>query len=187
MNGKGYKVLIGLLAVVILALAAVVVVVLRRPAETQVVTQVVTESGGNNGMTIGYASDGVTVIDDADALQRAVDEEFAKSQRPGIGIRYQNDAYSSNGKDFSCYIGNSTTNVYDMFIAIYADDAFEDLLFLSQLIKPGQAFEHITLERALDPGDYVVNCVYTQVEVVDGQQSIHAQTAVTLNFHVSAS
>lgn len=174
----------------IIALAAVVVVVLRRPAETLVVTEVVTENGGNGGngdMTIGYASDGVTVIDDADALQRAVDEAFEEAKKPGIGIEYRNDAYSSDGKDFSCYIGNSANNDYDMFIAIYADDAFEDLLFLSQLIRPGQAFEHITLQRALAPGNYVVNCVYTQVEVVDGEQAIHAQTAVTLNFHVNAS
>jgi len=183
LNGKGSKIVIGLLIVVIALLA---VMLLRRPMETTVIMEQSVPTTDGSGMVIGYASDGVTVIDDADALQKAVDEEFAKSQRPGIGIRYQNDAYSSNGKDFTCYIGNSSSNEYDMFIAIYADDAFEDLLFLSQLIKPGQAFEKITLERALEPGDHTVNCVFSQVDIVDGEQTMIAQTAVTLNFHVSA-
>lgn len=193
MNGKGYKVLIGLLVVLIALMGVVVVVVLRRPVETQVVTEVVEKEtddsdsgGGNGGLTIGYASEGVAVIDDADALQKAVDEAYAKARQPGVSMRYENDAYSSDGKNFTCSIGNPTRSPYDMFIAIYADDAFEDPLFISQLIRPGEEFSNITLERALEPGDYTVNCVFSQVDVEDGEQVMRGQVAVTLNFHVAA-
>lgn len=192
MNGKGYKIVIGLLTVVIALLGVIVVFVLRRPAEIQTVETIVehvepSDNGGNGGLTIGYASDGVTILDDADALQRAVDEAYAEARQPGVSILYQNDAYSSNGTDFTCHIGNPARSPYDMFIAIYADNLFQDELFVSQLIRPGEAFSNITLEHPLEFGNHTVYCVFSQVDAEDGEQVMRGQTAVTLDFHVTAS
>jgi hypothetical protein len=170
------------MAAILVVMCAILFVALRRPVAVSVTPPSDNESGG--GMVIGYATEGITIIDDADALQREVDEMYAEAQREGIGLEYQNDAYSSDGRNFTCYIGNAPQNGYDMFIAIYADDALQDLLFLSALLKPGQAFSDIQLTRALESGAHTVNCVFTQVEVVDGEQAIHAQTAVTLDFYV---
>jgi hypothetical protein len=72
----------------------------------------------------------------------------------------------------------------DMFIAIYTDSTFEDELFLSELLRPGQAFEHITLNRALDTGSHDVVAAFSLVKEEDGQQVIAKQTFVGLRFNV---
>jgi len=136
------------------------------------------------GLTIGYASEGVTVIDNVNELQRAVDEAYAKSKEPGIGLLFQNDAYSVDGVHFTCSIGNSDSNEYDMFIAIYSDMDFTEEIFVSQLLRPGTKFERLELNRALEVGDYRLPVVFTQVVVEDGEAKIHAQTSVTMDFHV---
>jgi len=136
-------------------------------------------------LKIGYASQGVTVIDDVDELQKAVDEAYEQSRQPGIGLQYINDAYSEDGVNFDCSIGNPDNNEYDMFIAIYRDIEMNDLLYLSQLLRPGEKFEHITLDKPLDKGDHQVIVGFTQVVEEDGEQKIHAQIAITMNFHVS--
>jgi hypothetical protein len=107
-----------------------------------------------------------------------------EAAQPGIGLSYRNDAFSTDGINFSCYVGNSTSNQYDAFIQIFADEALQDEVFLSQLLRPGQAFETLTLNHALPLG--VTTCVvaFTQVELVDGEQSVHAQTFFTMDFHV---
>jgi len=139
----------------------------------------------DSGFKVGYATEGVTAVKDPEALQRAIDEAYAKAQEPGVALKYRNDAVSTNGVDFDCYIGNSTDNAYDMFIDIYADQALTDEIFLSELLKPGQAFEKITLKHPLDPGTHRVYVAFTQVKVEDGEQKIHQQVMVTMDFHVS--
>jgi hypothetical protein len=138
----------------------------------------------SNGVRIGYASEGITAVDDPKALEKAVEAMYEAAQTPGIGLEYENDAYSEDGINFDCYIANSGMNQYDMFIAIYGDANYQDELFLSQLIRPGQAFNNITLNHALPLGDNTVYCAFTQIEEVDGEQSMHDQVIVTLNFHV---
>jgi len=137
-----------------------------------------------NSLIIGYAEEGVTVVDDVDALQREYDEMLEASKQKGMTLSYQNDAKSADGIHVDCYIANHASNAYDMFIAIYADDQFTDELYMSGLLRPGTAFNEITLERQLEPGEHTVNVVYTQIEVVDGEQTIHDQNIVTLNIHV---
>ena len=139
----------------------------------------------NGGFKVGYATEGVTAVEDPEALQRAIDEAYAKAQEPGVALSYRNDAVSTNGVDFDCYIGNSTDNAYDMFIDIYADDALTDEIFLSELLRPGQAFEKITLKHPLEPGTHRVYVAFTQVKVEEGEQRIHQQVMVTMDFHVS--
>jgi len=137
-----------------------------------------------NGLLIGYASEGVIALDE-NSLQSAVDKAFSEANDPDhmITLNYQNNAYSSNGIDFQCYIGNA--NTVDMFVAIYGDRDFTDELYVSQLLRPGTAFESITLNHELPIGQNEVYCAFTKVKEVDGEQVITGQRIVTLQFFVS--
>lgn len=137
---------------------------------------------GTAGLRIGY-EEGLTVVDNPNSLQDAVDKAIEQS-REGMGLEYKNDAFSSDGVNFVCYIANAESNQYDMFIAIYGDEGFTDELFLSKLMRPGQAFDHIALAHPLDPGSHTAYVAFTQVEELDGEQAIHAQVFVTMNFTV---
>lgn len=132
---------------------------------------------------IGYA-EGVTVVEDPNALQKAVDEMYEKAAQPGIGLEYKNDAFSSDGTNFECYIANAASNQYDMYIQIFADDALTDELYLSQLLRPGTAFDKLELNHSLENGDNRVYVAFTQIE--EDLETIHAQTMVTMDFHVKA-
>jgi hypothetical protein len=134
------------------------------------------------GLQIGYASEGVTILDEADAAQEAINDLLRGG--PGLSIDYKSDAYSANGKDFECYIGNSDVNSEDMYIQICSDSAMTDTLFLSQLIRPGYAFRNITLDRAFPVGDYTFYVCFTTVGVENGEQAITGQTTVAVDFHV---
>ena len=103
-----------------------------------------------------------------------------------IALLYKDNAYSTNGVDFDCYIVNSASNKYDMFLTIYADDALTDQIFLSGLVPPGSGFEQISLDRALETGDHTVGVVLTQVDTDEtGAQVIKHQVAHTMEFHVT--
>lgn len=136
------------------------------------------------GFRIGYAEEGVTAVDDPDALQKAVDAAYAQAAEEGIALEYKNVAYSSDGTTFECYIANAEQNKYDMFIAIFADPELSDELFLSQLLRPGTAFSSVALSHPLDEGTHEVYIVHTQVEEVDGEQAIRGQMTVTADFVV---
>ena len=176
-NAKSGRLLIAVVAVLLAAILGVLVMLLlKEDPESRAVEQ--------EGFKVGYAVEGVTVIDDQNALNQAVEDMYA-TRDDRVRLRYQNEASSADGRTFSCYLGNADSNAYDMFIAIYADSAFTDELFLSQLIRPGEAFQTVTLNRALEPGNHTVYAACTQVEEEDGQQKIHGQAVITLNFHVS--
>ena len=166
-----------ILALVFVALVAAVVVLAVRSF-----------GGGNAKKTdeaprIGYA-EGV-VATESDSLQKAVDDMYEKAKNPGIALEYKNDAVSSDGVNFDCYIANSAANQYDMYIDIYADEALTDEIFLSELLRPGTAFDQIRINKRLSAGEHVVYVAFTQVEEVNGEQALHAQVMVTMNFHVS--
>lgn len=137
-----------------------------------------------NPLIVGYA-EGVTVVEDSDAFSKALDKIYEESQEAGIALEYKSVAYSTNGMDFSCYLANAAENQYDMFIAVYADDALTDQVFLSGLLRPGTAFDHITLSHALPLGQTNCTVAFTQVEVVDGEQAIHDQALIGVEFYVT--
>ena len=138
----------------------------------------------SNSGSIGYASE-ATIMLDEDSIQAAVDEAQENAKNGMVALQYQNDAFSSDGTTFSCYIANSPSNLYDMFLAIYADAELTDQIFLSGLVPPGSGFEEITLEHALDPGDHTVYVAVTQVETEeDGSQVMRNQVMHTIEFHV---
>lgn len=133
---------------------------------------------------IGYATE-ATVMLDQDSLQAAMDEAMRNAQDRNVALLYKNNAYSKNGTDFDCYIVNSASNKYDMFLTIYADAELTDQIFLSGLVPPGSGFEKITLDHALDPGDHEVCVAVTQVDIDEnGEQVIKNQVVHTMEFHV---
>ncbi len=134
---------------------------------------------------IGYATEAKVMLDQ-DSLQAAMDEAMKNAKDGNIALLYKDNAYSTNGVDFDCYIVNSASNKYDMFLTIYADDALTDQIFLSGLVPPGSGFEQISLDRALETGDHTVGVVLTQVDTDEtGAQVIKHQVAHTMEFHVT--
>lgn len=135
---------------------------------------------------IGYATE-ASVLLDQDSLQAAMDEAMANARDGNVGLYYQNDATSRDGINFDCFIGNSSSNLYDMFLTIFSDSELTDQIYLSGLVPPGSGFEHITLEHELEPG---VHTVYVSLMLVDtdketGEQVIKSQAMHTMDFHVS--
>jgi hypothetical protein len=174
------KWIIILLIVVCLLLVGVVALFLnnRGPQPQQSVSV-------NSGETpkLAYA-EGVTVVEDPDALQKAVDDMYAQAREGGVALEYKNSASSTDGETFSCYIANAARNTYDMYIDIYSDAELTDEIFLSGLLRPGSAFDNIQLNKKLEPGTHTVYVGFTQVE--EDLTTIHAQVFVTMEFTVAA-
>ena len=174
-SGLSTKLIIAAAGVIIALLAAVVVLLLtRQPPEEK-----------EGGLGLGYATE-ATVILDEDSLQAAMDEAMRNARDGNVGLHYRNDAFSEDGINFECYIANSSANIYDMFLTIYADGALTDQLYLSGLVPPGSGFEYIALDRALDPGDHTVYEAQTQVanDEETGEQVIKKQVMHTMDIHV---
>lgn len=121
------------------------------------------------------------VVDDAKALQDAVDELFEKTKEGQMSLEMQTEANSKDGKKFTCYLANSNMNSYDMFMVFYRDDTQEEI-YRTGLIQPGARIEEFTLDKQLEPGNYDVTIVYNQVE--EDMQTIHAQVNVGLTLVV---
>lgn len=157
------------LVVAIVAAAAVFVALNRKDDSTK----------------IGYATEAKVFMDE-DSLQAAVDEALKNAEDGNVALQYQNDAFSNDGKTFSCYIANAPENLYDMFLTIYADEGLTDQIFLSELVPPGSGFEEITLDHALDTGIHTVYVAVTQVDTdkETGEQVIKNQVMHTIKFHV---
>lgn len=118
-------------------------------------------------------------------LDSAMDDAQAIARSGNIALRFKNDAYSEDGKLFTCYIMNSQLNIYDMFLTIYADEALTDELFSSGLISPGRGFDQLKLNHSLNKGTNTVYVVLTQVDTdEDGVQTIVGQASHTMKFIV---
>jgi hypothetical protein len=140
----------------------------------------------SNPLIVGYATEGVTpVTNDPDEFSKAVEDAFRKAaEKKPMSLKYRYDATSTDGVNFNCLLSNSPDNDDDMFIAIYTDTTFQDELFLSELLRPGTGFEHITLNRQLDKGVHDVVAAFTLVRTEDGVQSITQQQFIGLRFTV---
>jgi hypothetical protein len=173
------KVSAGLSTKAVVAVAAVVVAAVVAVAAVVVIQSRKSDTG------IGYAAE-ATVMLDQNSLQEAMDKAMENAREGNVALQYKDNAYSTDGSNFDCYIVNSANNLYDMFITIYADLDMTDELYLSQLVPPGSGFEHLTLEHPLDVGDHTVYVALTQVETDEetGEQSVHKQVVYTMDFHV---
>lgn len=171
-NGSSKKVIVIAAVIIAILLILVVALLMRKPSEEE------------NGPKIGYAT-GAEVMLDEDSLQAAIDEAVENAKNGMVALSYQNNAYSKDGKTFSCYIANDPANLYDMFLTIYADDALTDQVFLSGLVPPGSGFEEITLDHSLETGDHTVYVAVTQVDTDEnGEQIMVNQVIHTIEFHV---
>lgn len=175
---KGSPLVLVLIIIIVVLVVAGAVLLLgkfgEKPAEDSL--------GDTSTPLIGY-EEGVTVVDDPDALQKAVDEMYAKAEEMGVPLEYQNDAYSNDGEKFECYIANPSSAPYDVFISVYSNPELTEQLYLSGLIKPGNAKRDIYLEKRLDAGKHRVYVVYSQVE--EDHATIHQQAVVTMDFTVA--
>lgn len=173
----GQRWIIILLAALIVLLIAILAVVLGRGGLRSLDDEQTPQ--------IGYATEARVMLDE-DSLQAAVDEAMENARNGRVSLQYQNDAFSEDGKTFSCLIANAANNLYDMFLTIYADEGLTDQVFLSALVPPGSGFEEITLDRALDPGNHTVYVAVTQVDTDEsGTQVIKNQVLHTIQFHVA--
>ena len=166
----------------ILVVLMVLVLTMRKNAE---LASYVSSVPADQRQRVEYATEGVTIVDDADALQRAVDEMMNEDSKP-VALYYQNDAFSSDGQNFTCLIGNSADNPMDAFFTIATTGTMDDVVFVSGLLRPGQALEKISLDRALEPGDHEMNVGISLVDEVDGQQVVDRQLVFAVTFHVSS-
>lgn len=169
---------------VIIAAAAVVLVVIAAAAVI-VVKLTGKEEPAPSG--IGYANEAGVILTQEE-MQAAMDLALANGRDGNVALLYKDNAYSTDGVNFSCYIVNSQYNSHDMFLTIFADAEMTDQIFLSQLVPPGSGFESITLEHPLEQGDHVVYVALTQVsrDEETGEEYIHKQVVHTMDFHVTA-
>ena len=170
------RLVIVLLSVIAVLLGAVVGVLFMKDNGDNGPAQSVDSSLG-----LQYATEGVVALDQ-ETLQDAINKAAQKAQEGRIALDYKNLAISEDGKVFVCYLGNSNRNSYDMYVDIYADSGLTDQVFLSGLIRPGEKFESIELNRTLEPGVYQFYCAFTQVE--KDLSGIHGQIVVTITFEV---
>lgn len=140
----------------------------------------------DDGPKIAYASEARVMLDQ-DELSAAMQEAVENSKKGMISLKYKNNAYSTDGVNFECSITNSASNLYDMYLTIFADAELTDQIYLSGLVPPGSGFDHITLDRALETGDHTVYVALTQVETDEetGKQTLIRQVMHTMDFHVT--
>lgn len=117
------------------------------------------------------------VVDDAESLQDAVNQLIEKAKEGQMALEMKTEAHSEDGKTFTCFLANSLSNNYDMFMVFYRDDTQEEI-YRTGLIPVGARIEEFTLEDALAPGTYDITVVYNQVE--SDRETIHAQVNVGL-------
>lgn len=165
----------------ILVTLMILVLTLRKNAENASYVSSVSE---NQRQRVEYATEGVTVVDDANALQKAVDELMSEPNDP-IALLYENDAWSHDGQNFDCYIANSYDNDLDAFFTIATDVEMKDIVYVSGLLRPGQALEKISLERSLEQGDYTLFVGISLVREENGEQVLDRQLVYNVDFHVS--
>jgi hypothetical protein len=136
-----------------------------------------------NGTGLGYEAN---VVTDEDSLQDLVDGMVERAKDGSMALEFKNQATSSDGQNFSCYIANSVKNKYDMYLGIYLtseESGEQEELYLTQLIKPGSGIESFQTSRKLEPGTYDTVIIFTQVK--DDHATIHSQVSVEYTLTVS--
>lgn len=103
-----------------------------------------------------------------------------------INLKYNYQAFSTDGINFIGLLANDPGNEYDMFVDLFADAEATDRLFLSGLLPPGTGIQRIALNRALPVGTNTVYVAFNQVDTdEDGEQAIVGQAVVTVEFIVT--
>lgn len=156
--------------VIILLILALIFVIMNNKQEENIPYDPVADHFQNGKLQYDEAA----IILDQDELQKQVDELYRKVEEGYISISHKNEAISSDGENFECYIQNGIDNKYDMYINIYKDNTAQEQLLLTGLIPPGSGITKFKSEIKLEPGSYDALMVITQVEedhetIRDGQ------------------
>lgn len=123
--------------------------------------------------TLQYEANVIT--DSSEDFQAAMDEMVEKAKEGQMSLEMQTEAYSKDGKKFTCYLANSNKNNYDMFMVLY-DDETEQEIYRTGLIPIGSRIEEFELEEPLEKGTHLITIVFNQVE--KDKKTIHSQVNV---------
>lgn len=121
------------------------------------------------------------IVDDPADFQAAMDEMAEKAKEGQMSLHMQTEAYSKDGKTFSCFLANSEKNNYDMFMVFYDDETQEEI-YRTGLIPIGARIEEFVLEKPLTEGNHSITIVFNQVE--EDKKTIHSQVNVGLTLIV---
>lgn len=166
-----------LVAIIVIMLIAVMLLVVLLLKKTD--TEVVAESSAPSGKLM-YETQIVT--EDPETLQAAVDAMMQKAKEGQMNLQMQTQAFSKDGKTFTCYLANSLKNNYDMFMVFYLDETRKEI-YRTGLIPLGARIEQFSLEEALPKGSHEITIVFNQVE--SDMETIHAQVNVGLTLVVN--
>jgi hypothetical protein len=128
-----------------------------------------------------FAYESSVVVDNPDTLQDVVNGMIQQVEEGSIGLEMKTNAYSNDGVNFSCQIGNAEINRYDLFLVLYRDDTQEEI-YRSGLLPVGTHIEQFAVNKPMDEGVYECTLVFNQVE--DDQETIHSQVNVELTLTV---
>lgn len=165
--------------VVILLVIIIVLLLVGGGAAAYYFTRNDTEKIDASGGIIKY-DEAAVALDEFSLRSQYADA--VKAAEGTMALKYQAEARSSDGTHFSCYIGNSEANEYDMYANIYLDEEFTQQVLLTGLIPPGSGIQEFDSEIPLSPGTYDTVLVLTQVE--DDHSTFHAQLMVALTLVV---
>lgn len=163
----------------VIILLIIIIVLLLAGGITAVVflmkkdTEPIPEEGGN--VMIQY--DQAAVALDEDAFRQQFGDAMKKAEEGQIALRYKNIAYSNDGVNFTCDIGNSPANTKDLYFNIYTDTTFEEQILLTGLVPPGQGITEFKSEIPFEPGEHEAVLVFTKVE--DDHATMLGQAKVT--------
>lgn len=159
-------ILIIILVVVIAAAAVVILKLLNKDGDTESGLNYTSENG------IGYEMNAVILTSG----------DIAVSQPDGVALRFNPIARSTDGENFTCEIANSLANKLDIYLDIYFDANYEDEIYLSGLLRPGEGITSFKTKRVMPKGTYDVVLVPTTVE--DDHKTITGQSSVYLTLIV---
>jgi hypothetical protein len=133
-----------------------------------------------NPLKLTYDNDAVAL--DESSLEKQY-EDLQKTAEGYISLEYQNDAYSMDGKTFTCYLANAEENTEDMFIGIFTDATMTEQIYLSGLLKPGSVIQNFTSEIPFEEkGVYSAVAIFTTVandhETMTGQVPVAIKLTV---------
>jgi hypothetical protein len=132
-----------------------------------------------NPLILDYDDSAVAL--DAEGLERQI--EAMKNADGRFSLEYKNEAFSSDGTHFECYLANSEKNKEDVFIAIFKDVTMNEQLYLSGLVRPGTSIQGFESEIPIDSGTHSVVCMFTSVS--DDHETMTSQISVELKLTVN--
>lgn len=157
--------LVGILSVIVIAGGVIIFMLMRKP-ETEAVQKIGMEAG--------------IITNESDLADLELNEPFS------FTTLYDRDIYITNGKEATCFIGNSDSNYYeDMYIQIYLNDENDEMseeIYVSKVIPRGSHIESFTAERDLEPGDYRGTLIHS---CLNEEGNLVGDTPVIVEIHVN--